>query len=143
MLWNICHDLCRMYANARHVERNKTHTEFVEGRLKKRRRGQTAYVEVLPGQNGDGSGADQKPLVTVGRATMIEAGQKLTHRKVHAIVKGVAFSFERRRYGNTTFTWVFRWDHTTWFDAGDPWPSVLVPRKDLEKLASERPAACQ
>ena len=72
---------------------------------------------------------------------MIGAGQLLDRRKVHAIVNGVAFSFERRRYhGKTTLTWVYRWDHDRWFDAGDPWPSVIVPRKDLERLAAEQPA---
>lgn len=62
-LWNICHDLCRMYQNARYVERKKTYMQFLQGRLKKRRRGQTSYVEVLAEQNGDGSGADKTQLV--------------------------------------------------------------------------------
>ena len=70
---------------------------------------------------------------------MIEVGQKRLGRKVHTIVNGVAFSFDRRRYhGNTTFTWVYRWDLDHWCDAGDPWQSVNVPRKDLEQLAATR-----
>ena len=48
LLWNICHDLCRMYDNVRYVERQTTYTLFLQGRLKKRRRGATAYVKVLP-----------------------------------------------------------------------------------------------
>lgn len=72
---------------------------------------------------------------------MIEVGQKLDRRTVHAMVSGVAFSFQRRRYcGKATFTWVYRWDHTNWSDAGDPWQSIIVPRKDLERLAAKQPA---
>jgi hypothetical protein len=71
---------------------------------------------------------------------VIEVGQNLNGRKVNAIVNGVAFSFQRRGYCETqTYTWVFRWDDDRWFDAGDPWPSVIVPRKDLEDLAAKRP----
>jgi len=70
---------------------------------------------------------------------MIEVGQKRAGRTVHKIVKEVAFSFDRRRYhGKTTFTWVYRWDHTNWFDAGDPWQSVIVPRRDLDDLAAKQ-----
>jgi hypothetical protein len=73
---------------------------------------------------------------------MVEVGHRRHGRTVHTIVDGVAFSFERRRYnGKTTFTWVYRWDHNSWFDAGDPWQSVIVPRKDLEQLAAQQPAA--
>lgn len=71
---------------------------------------------------------------------MVEIGDKRLGRKVHAIVDGVAFSYERRRYGKTTFTWVHRWDHNRWGDAGDPWQSVTVPMKDLRRLAAEQPA---
>jgi hypothetical protein len=72
---------------------------------------------------------------------MIEIGQKLAGRKVQTVVNGVAFSFERRRCsGKTTFTWVYRWDRDHWFDAGDPWQSVIVPRKDLVQLAAHQPA---
>ena len=46
-LWNICHDLCQMYQNARRVEREKLHRQFLEGRLRRRRRNHTVYVEVL------------------------------------------------------------------------------------------------
>jgi hypothetical protein len=47
-LWNICHDLCQMYHNARNVERRKLHRQFLEGRPRKRRRNHDLYVEVLP-----------------------------------------------------------------------------------------------
>ena len=47
VLWNVCHDLCQMYHNARSVERKKIHRQFLEGRLRKKRRNQTVYVEVL------------------------------------------------------------------------------------------------
>ena len=72
---------------------------------------------------------------------MFEIGQRLDGRVVHAIVKGVAYSYERRRYTRkTTFTWVYRWDRDHWFYAGDPWPSIIVPKKDLERLAADQPA---
>jgi hypothetical protein len=47
MLWNICHDLCQMYANARYVERQKIHLQFLQGRLKKRRRNNRLHVELV------------------------------------------------------------------------------------------------
>jgi hypothetical protein len=47
-LWNVCHDLCQMYHNARNVERRELHRQFLEGRLRKRRRNHNLYVEVLP-----------------------------------------------------------------------------------------------
>lgn len=48
LLWNVCRDLCDMYHNARYVEQHRIHCQFVEGRLKKRRRRNRVYVEVLP-----------------------------------------------------------------------------------------------
>jgi hypothetical protein len=47
-LWNICHDLSRMYANARYIERKIIHTQFLQGRLKRVRRNKRLFVEVLP-----------------------------------------------------------------------------------------------
>ena len=58
-LWNICHDLCRMYQNARYVERQTIYRQFLQGRLKRRRRSHKVYVQVLPEQKGDGSGANE------------------------------------------------------------------------------------
>jgi hypothetical protein len=75
---------------------------------------------------------------------MIEVGQRLAGRKIRTGVNGVAFSYERRRYSDkTTFTGVYRWDHDHWFDAGDPWQSVIVPRKDLVQLASDQPGVVE
>jgi hypothetical protein len=47
-LWNVCHDLCQMYHSARNVERRELHRQFLEGRLRKRRRNHNLYVKVLP-----------------------------------------------------------------------------------------------
>jgi len=62
-LWNICHDLCRMYQNARYVERQIIYTQFLHGRLKKRRRRNRVYVQVLPEPMGGGSGANETQLL--------------------------------------------------------------------------------
>jgi hypothetical protein len=51
-LWNICHDLCGMYHNARSAERGKLQRQFLEGRLRKRRRNRILHVEVLPAASG-------------------------------------------------------------------------------------------
>jgi hypothetical protein len=51
MLWNICHDLCKVYENARFIERQTIHQQFLQGRLKKRRRRKNYYVQVVPEQN--------------------------------------------------------------------------------------------
>lgn len=65
----------------------------------------------------------------------MQVGAKLSHRTVNAVVSGKAFSFSRRRYGRTCFTWAFMWDGEQWLDCGDPWQSAAVPRKDLEDYA--------
>lgn len=44
--------------------------------------------------------------------------------------------FIRRRYGNTTFTWVDVWHNGTWLSIGDPW-QCITPKKS-EMLASIR-----
>jgi hypothetical protein len=62
-LWNICHDLCRMYQNARDVERQTIYTHFLQGRLKKRRRSHKLYVQVLPEKNTDGSESNETQLL--------------------------------------------------------------------------------
>lgn len=55
-------------------------------------------------------------------------------------VKGVQFGFERRRYnGRKTFTWLYwRDEDDAWQEyKGDPWPSVTVPKRDLERIAAD------
>jgi hypothetical protein len=54
-------------------------------------------------------------------------------------VKGVIFRFVRRRYnGRKTFTWLHWLDENEqWQAYGDPWPSVTIPHKDLERIADE------
>ena len=46
-------------------------------------------------------------------------------------------SFERRRYGNTTFTWAFVQSPRTgeWLSLGDPWQGVNWPKIELERLS--------
>ena len=54
-------------------------------------------------------------------------------------IKGVMFKFIRRRYGRQTFTWLHWLDEdSNWQEyKGDPWPSVRIPRKDLERIAGD------
>ncbi len=73
---------------------------------------------------------------------MIQVGQKRPGPTVHKIPKGVVFSSERRRhFGKRTFTYGYRRDHDSWLDAGDPWRSAIVPRRDLEYLAAKQPGS--
>ena len=48
-------------------------------------------------------------------------------------VLGVPVVLTRRRYGNTTFTWanIVKPDGD-WLCLGDPWPSVTIPKRQLE-----------
>lgn len=43
-------------------------------------------------------------------------------------------SFERRRYGTTTYTWVYATPQngTPSFDLGDPWPCITPKRAEIE-----------
>lgn len=63
-LWNICHDLCRMYANARYVERKAVHAQFLEGRLKKVRRQHRIFVELLPERPNEVSAITNTPATS-------------------------------------------------------------------------------
>lgn len=56
-----------------------------------------------------------------------------------AIVNGVEFRFVRRRYGRQTFTWLhYRNEDDAWVEyKTDPWMSVKIPQKDLERIAGE------
>lgn len=44
------------------------------------------------------------------------------------------FSFDRRRYGTTTYTWAFVKHNNEWLSLGDPWPAVRWPKKELDKF---------
>ncbi|MGD9725712.1 MAG: hypothetical protein AB7E70_09590 [Hyphomicrobiaceae bacterium] len=47
------------------------------------------------------------------------------------------FRFERRRYGRTTFTWVYVRHPETgeWLSLGDPYQGVRPPAAELDALA--------
>ena len=50
--------------------------------------------------------------------------------------EGLLFRFERRRYPNRTFTWVFvRALNEEWISLGDPWPSVTPKRSEMLAVA--------
>lgn len=51
--------------------------------------------------------------------------------KVDGLEYGI--TFERRRYGKTTFTWVsVQPSQGTLFDLGDPWPVLNPKRTEIE-----------
>jgi hypothetical protein len=47
MIWNICNQIAHAYSAARDAERHIAFRAFAEGRLKKRRRHNQVYVEVI------------------------------------------------------------------------------------------------
>ena len=57
-----------------------------------------------------------------------------------SIIMGHRVTFERRRYGHSTYTWAYLHveGEADSRMLGDPWPAVTWPRKELEKaVASE------
>ena len=45
------------------------------------------------------------------------------------------FRFDRRRYGNTTYTWVEVRYGDDWLSLGDPWPCVTPKLSELNAAA--------
>jgi hypothetical protein len=52
-------------------------------------------------------------------------------------IDGVRLAVARRRYGTRTFTWLSYADGHDWQSYGDPWPSVRIPRAQLEIAVRE------
>jgi hypothetical protein len=53
-------------------------------------------------------------------------------------VDGVRLAVTRRRYGKQTFTWLLYVNNDHRFDSyGDPWPSVVIPKKQLAAAVAE------
>lgn len=48
MIWNLCYQIAHAYRAARDAERGILQRAFIEGRMKKRRRSNRVYVEVVP-----------------------------------------------------------------------------------------------
>lgn len=46
-------------------------------------------------------------------------------------VRGVPVLLERRRYGNTTYTWVEAKLNGAWVSLGDPWPCVVPAEAEV------------
>lgn len=40
-------------------------------------------------------------------------------------------SYERRRYGNTTYTWIYVEYNGEWLSLGDPWPCVNPKQSEV------------
>jgi hypothetical protein len=52
-----------------------------------------------------------------------------------AFVANATFTFERRRYGKTTYTWAFLVDGSKRISLGDPWNCLNPKRLELEEAA--------
>jgi hypothetical protein len=48
--------------------------------------------------------------------------------------KGTLLELTRRHYGKSVFTWMKWFDGKEWQNTGDPWPSSIIPIKDLEAI---------
>jgi len=46
-----------------------------------------------------------------------------------------SYKFERRRYGNTTFTWAWVDNDGQLLSLGDPWPCITPKRAELDAAA--------
>ena len=68
---------------------------------------------------------------------------KADPRETDQVIDGISFCFTRRRYGSreygktTTYTWVSFWNGGDWHLCGDPFPSIRVPKAELEKIAAQ------
>lgn len=47
-------------------------------------------------------------------------------------VRGVLTQLTRRRYGRQTYTWAEFEINGKWVSAGDPWPCLTPPKRELE-----------
>jgi predicted 3-demethylubiquinone-9 3-methyltransferase (glyoxalase superfamily) len=47
--------------------------------------------------------------------------------------KGYEIHFTRRRYGRTTFTWVYVKFGASWQSTGDPLQKIMPSKKDLDE----------
>jgi hypothetical protein len=50
MIWNLCNQIAHAYRAARDAERQNMYRAFAEGRLKKRRRLNKIYIELVASQ---------------------------------------------------------------------------------------------
>jgi hypothetical protein len=57
------------------------------------------------------------------------------------LIDGVRVLFERRRYGTGAstkfFTWLLWHDGNEWQTYGDPWPSSVIPKKQLAEAIAD------
>jgi hypothetical protein len=63
-----------------------------------------------------------------------QAYERIADVDVHATFSGVPLHFVRRRYSNCTFTWLWWWNGVEWIEEGTPWQSIVIPKRDLEKM---------
>lgn len=54
-------------------------------------------------------------------------------------INGVNLMLERRRYGTRTFTWLMFYggENLRWCGYGDPWPSVRIPKAQLQMAVED------
>ena len=57
------------------------------------------------------------------------------------VIDGVRIMFERRKYGTGRstkfFTWLNYHDGKEWQSYGDPWPSSVIPKRDIAKAITD------
>ena len=54
-----------------------------------------------------------------------------------------AVSFERRRYGETTYTWAYVHIDEEAISLGDPWPCLIPPTEEVRATIASSPAVAQ
>lgn len=70
-------------------------------------------------------------LIEAGHPVQVVRGiPYLDGCKVATIIDQVPVRFERRRYGNRTFTWAYAFV-AGWFSLGDAWPSAIPRHAEL------------
>ncbi len=52
-------------------------------------------------------------------------------------VDGQTLEMERRRYGETTYTWVYLVAHGNRLQLGDPWPVLNPKRTEIREALAE------
>ena len=58
-------------------------------------------------------------------------------------IDGYAVSFERRRYGETTYTWAYVHIDGEAISLGDPWACLTPPKEEIRAAIASSPAVAQ
>ena len=58
-------------------------------------------------------------------------------------IDGYPISFERRRYGATTYTWAYVHIDGQAISLGDPWPCLIPPKDEVRAAIASSPDVAQ